>query len=1035
MTAANAFLERTDLLPAGVPTPVIALLALGAAALWLGARRITHRYREHLPLHAVVTLRVLTAAMAAWCALQLFARLVVYGCRWPLWAVALGAGLAVESMAALYHRERRVVPHRTGLWLTALRGAAIILAVLIILQPVLMRTRTRHIARRVAVLLDESDSMRFVDRQWTAGEQLELAQQAGLLAPDERRLPALEPLTAATARLRPWAEAELGTASAPEALHTLLNEMKRLARDLQAQLEETLAGAGTEAGAPLERLCRQVRDALAPALDESLAAAQEHRLEQAHLLKVLDALQGAGDAAGAAREAADAVVWQALAEERREAIARHCAATRFSLARHMLTQPPANGGESLLDALARRYDVEHYRLARGAVRTTAPGGAENGDDDGEGATNAVLQAFRSSTDIAAALETVIKDVPSEQLAGILILSDGRHNGDTAVEPVARRLGAQGVPVAGVLVGSRRPPLDVALADVSAPESIYLGDRVRLRVTVSATGARGRQIGVRLLNQGETVDETTLDIAEDDWQREIRLAHAPAAKGIESYEIRTDVLEGELFPSNNVWRVDVAVSDDRTHVLLVDDYPRWEFRYLRNLFYGRDKSVHLQYVLLHPDTIRGVEIEQPLPPASASRPFMEAEAGSLPAGREEWRKFDAIILGDLDAGVLTDEVMAHIRDCVAERGALLVVVAGPRAMPHSFAEDSPLAEMMPFRYMPRIDGAWTPPEAAFRVVLTPAGLHHPVMQQSAGLTENEAIWNEVPYWAWRFPVDGPKPGAEVLAYAEPLESPPSAAAPVNVRNALERLEEELRRRGRNALVTAHSYGRGKVLALTSDRTWRLRYRVGDTRHHRFWGQTLRWGLGERLRDGTPTLRVGTDRIVYAPAEPVRVLARVLTEDFAGVADARLRALLRRAEDGATGVVSRVTPAYRKDSEGMYEATFPSPGEPGRYRIEVARLDGRGDERVETTFLVATARRPRELACVAATRETLDTLARWTGGQVTGPARAMELATAFGEGRRTLREPLERPLWDRPWVLLLLLGLLTAEWVLRKHGGLP
>ena len=49
-------------------------------------------------------------------------------------------------------------------------------------------------------------------------------------------------------------------------------------------------------------------------------------------------------------------------------------------------------------------------------------------------------------------------------------------------------------------------------------------------------------------------------------------------------------------------------------------------------------------------------------------------------------------------------------------------------------------------------------------------------------------------------------------------------------------------------------------------------------------------------------------------------------------------------------------------------------------------------------------------------------------------AAELADAFGEGSRTVREPLEIALWCRPWLFLLLLGLVGAEWTLRKVRGL-
>ena len=83
----------------------------------------------------------------------------------------------------------------------------------------------------------------------------------------------------------------------------------------------------------------------------------------------------------------------------------------------------------------------------------------------------------------------------------------------------------------------------------------------------------------------------------------------------------EAVEGEVFTTNNDWPLEVAVTDDRTNVLLVDSVPRWEFRYLRNLFYGRDKSVHLQYVLLNPDEII-FRVQNPEPGFEYMRPDLE-----------------------------------------------------------------------------------------------------------------------------------------------------------------------------------------------------------------------------------------------------------------------------------------------------------------------------------------------------------------------------------------------------------------------------
>ena len=132
------------------------------------------------------------------------------------------------------------------------------------------------------------------------------------------------------------------------------------------------------------------------------------------------------------------------------------------------------------------------------------------------------------------------------------------------------------------------------------------------------------------------------------------------------------------------------------------------------------------------------------------------------------------------------------------------------------------------------------------------------------------------------------------------------------------------------------------------------------------------------------------------------------------------------------------AYVPDSQGLYEAFIPPIAEPGAYTVTLLdpeRYSGEGEgHEVSTMFFVASSRRPIEMANVSASRETVDALARWTGGRVVSPHEAAELADGFGEGSRTVREPVEIALWCRPWLFLILMALVSAEWVLRKMRGL-
>jgi hypothetical protein len=1055
-TTVSAGIARTDLLPAAVPSFAIVLMTVVAILVWVGVRFLTKRHQDDFPWYGLILPRVITATAASWCGIQLLARWSELSGPWPVWFAAALAGLAIEAVAARYQYERRVVPVRLGQMLTLFRCLAVLLVIAVLLQPVRVWSTDRNITRRVAVLLDDSESMHFTDELWTTSERVELGLQADLIDLNAWPLPELNAISDWSFDVRSWTRTLVASNEAPttmvKALEDGVNGNRQLLSKVDAYVESK---DGAKAGEPLKRMQSLLRETLVPAFEAAHKAADAGELATHHLSKIGAAVEQAVATARPLREAVDAIAWDALPLDRREAVTRYCKTTRYALGASVLSRP-AKGGRSLIEKLGERYDLYLGRLGDGlellqaetleqdAAVTSADETPERKDGKADEAIALTTgdRSLRTLTDYPTALEKILKDIPSEELAGVLIISDGRNNGAAGVEPIGRRLGLQGVPVSGVVIGGSRTPRDVAIAEVVAPESIFLGDRVRLRATVHVTGAKGSKINLMMSGAGGigedgvvegdgdvVLDKALIDVLSDDFTHEVRLTHEPKQHGLRTYTLRTENLEGELFASNNTWKVDVAISDDRTNVLIVDDRPRWEFRYLRNLFFARDKSVHLQYYLVRPDEVAGVLREEPHPPASASRKFGDAEAGGLPTSRDEWRKFGMIVIGDVDAETLTTEVLADIRHCVSERGALLVVVAGRRHMPHTY-DDEYLTELLPIHYGQRSSSAAAVTRLRSRLVLTGAGGGHPVMQQSASYSENAAIWSEMQPISWRFPVDDVKPGAEILAYAAPTEDAVVEENVVDVASAVLQINAESGRRARNALIVAQDYGRGKVLMLNFDQTWRLRHKAGDIRHHKLWGQIMRWGVGEKLRAGTETFRLGTDKLIYTPREAARVIARVTQSNLVGVADARLDVVVTRDEEE----LAHVKPVYREGSHGMYEVALPIFTELGRYELEMTRKDGGEDLTVRTAFMVVNARRSAELANVTSTRKDLNLLARLTEGKVVAPDRARDLWDAFGEGGTVVKERHERTLWDRPWVLILLIGLLTAEWVLRKRGGL-
>jgi hypothetical protein len=453
-------------------------------------------------------------------------------------------------------------------------------------------------------------------------------------------------------------------------------------------------------------------------------------------------------------------------------------------------------------------------------------------------------------------------------------------------------------------------------------------------------------------------------------------------------------------------------------------------------------VHLQYVLLNPDTIhRG-----PQPPtvyASASRPFGEAEATHLPQIHSEWQRFDVIILGDIPPNALSARDLAAIEEAVTKRGALLVCVAGPRYMPHGH-DSRVLQDLLPVAYTPGSATRYETPEPAYRIQLTAAGREHAVTSQSTSRALNEELWSTFPAMRWRYFGAKLKDTAEVLAYAQPVGSAPTVAgftpdgSPGSVEAAIQQLANQKNVEAENAVISTIRAGLGKVLMLHFDQTWRFRYGVGDTYHHRFWGQVTRWGAGPNLRSGNDFVRVGTDRLSYTPNDAIEVTAKVLDPERRPVTDAGVEVEVWK--DGERLRTQRL--GYRTDSSGLYETSLSGLDAEGEYELKLVgdEVDEAiaavpdGPKEISTELLVVTTRNPVELAELTADRDFLNRATSMTGGKLAELDDLADLVNSFGAPKEVLKERRNITLWDKWPLLLAFFGLLTTEWVTRRRSGL-
>ena len=766
----------------------------------------------------------------------------------------------------------------------------------------------------------------------------------------------------------------------------------------------------------------------------------------------------------------DTLLYRQLAPPDRQAVDALAAMSRQDLAKAFLLHPTRDPDdadadpEALIKRLRERYDVKVYTFSNALAEADPTGWADPLREDGPSASKPASAPTTPSTtapaseadpgadepdaqrtDLAGAIKKVLRDVGGGQLAGILALTDGQDNGQGQTESLARALGGQGAAFCAAVFGDDKPPTDAAIISIEAPETVYLADRMYINAELKLDGLSGKKVRIALYDGDRLVDSETLRAAGNVHRTRVQLADEPKTTGMHRYRVEIDPADGEVFKANNTYALTLSVTDDKTKLLLIDGRPRWEFRYLKNLFTGRDRTVRLQYLLTDPDRYHG-QPKAPVRPASAKRTAGQEEANALPADEAEWLKFDVVILGNVPRKALDDKAIGALKRFVSDRGGALIAIAGADHMPDAYA-GTPLAELLPVvlpkspATAPSAPAARALPAAGFRIALTPAGQRHVIFRQDVEPEKSAKIWASLPVIYWRSRYGQASRAGEVLAYARLPDAPkwltqdPGGPRTASAENELTRKREAYRRS--HALVTTATHGLGKVMILHFDRTWRLRYRVGDTHHHKFWGQVLRWATAGKLPAGTHLVRLGTDKTRYTPKARPIARAKIVRADFAPVVTDQVA--VKVFEKDNPKPVGRFPMTYLKDSPGVYTATLdvlPA----GAYRVELDApeadklLATDGVKTLSAAFSVDPSS-PTEQIELAGNRHLMSRLASLSHRGAAGPCwEVREIVKALPAEAVKRQHRRQFDLWDS-WPLLALFCLTAAgEWVLRKRAGL-
>lgn len=637
-----------------------------------------------------------------------------------------------------------------------------------------------------------------------------------------------------------------------------------------------------------------------------------------------------------------------------------------------------------------------------------------------------LKSDGYETDYATALRQGVDGLQSKR-AYIVMVGDGRltveGTGSNRLDAARTHASQLGYPVYTICVGDDRPPKNLAIISVQAPREVRKNSTVSVVAKLSQRGLAGQTVNCKLLARNIKDEKDFREVKsmpvkldgdadraeESRAEQTIEFSFEPDKEGQYVYRVAVEERPDEQNTKDNFADALVKVTEKQIKILLVSGDAGFEFQFLKNYLLGQPDYYRI--------SVWQESADKDVNQASSTGMKLDKFPNTLEAimgGKEidpktklpVWPGYDMVILYDpmpTDGGF--DKAFAeNLNKAIGTHNIGLCYIAGNKYTASTLGTNNAftaLRAMMPVRVsnhdLPDVGDS---KPVSYPLRPTGYGLEHQVLRLGSNTDETIKLWDEMPGIYWSHSLRGIEPLARVLAENS------------NDTRRMDKVAEPL--------IVTRPFGQGRVLYMNTDETWRWKA-VEDGKYYReFWGNVIKYLTPTASRKVIIT--AGGDR--FPAGEQITIEVEAYSDDYSPLKAKEFTVVVI---DKQTGEKKEVKLSALPDKEGRYRGQIPKEltAHVGDYEVNVPNPEP--DQVEPKDFHVdlpqAEAARPEsDPILMANTASKADFALR--------ASQTDQLANLIPPGNVQTVSESRRELWDTKLMLLIIVMLLTIEWILRK-----
>lgn len=596
-----------------------------------------------------------------------------------------------------------------------------------------------------------------------------------------------------------------------------------------------------------------------------------------------------------------------------------------------------------------------------------------------------------------------------KVAAVIFLTDGRVTsgkplGDAGAEAMARN-----IPIHTIAMGAAEALPDLRFGELSAPPEANVNDILTVQVSIINSLRPGLPADLKLYEDdvAEPVATKKLVLPMGE-ARNISISTKPRREGEIKYTLRLPTFAEEIEHDNNSISFHVNVAKRHLKVLYIAGAPTMEYHHMVPTLV-RDKVMTVSCFLQSADV------------NATQQGTQTSVIEELPRTPAQWDNYDVVILYDVDPSKFSNEQENGLENLVQTGGGVLFIAGRVHGLASLLqVRGGKIEAMLPVEInknlYPEFEKQFNEP---FHTVRTKEGEKHPLMIFAPGKEINDEVWrsfSDIEFF-WSHPIMGLKRQAVPLM-ARKREG--GGATPSDTVIALMR------------------YGKGSSVFVGMNTMWKWRFPMESYDYDQFWTQMIRYLAEYRMLGSQRQIMLSTDKKIYSPGEVAQIRLSILDPALASqLRSEQLFATITDEHKGEYKVMLKPVSGDPSALHGKFTVTRIGEHEVRANHILAADIAAKKSLFDEKSHFTARMLSP-EFKDATADLAGLASLALQTGGTALDHKNVGEKIKKLPSliDKTPQMVPLESydDLWDRWYVLLLLLTLGTLELWFRRHWGL-